>query len=905
MNMIDRWFPCAEVTEASFRPYGSGLIEKAMFPWFASRPIAQARAAVLATLLPWPEDLHEQEDLKRRVLSAVRGEPSALQDLSKRIGRDRPRVLDPFSGRGIIPMEATRAGAEAWGIDYSPVATLGGLLLADYPFRDWSAEPSLSFVVGGQLTAIASNRLLADVENLLKELANRHEAAMDEFYPKNDRGERPWGYLWARSIPCANCGLRYPLIGSTLLRHPAPQGRDPGQSIRVTADRSVGRVTIEAVDGSDGTPTFVAASGGGRGAKIARCPFCGHPHSGDAVKSRAADGALQDTLLLVADLDPRVGKHFRTPTEAELAAAARAAESLEGEIPFARGIPAVPDEVIPPGNHHTVRPSLYGARTYGDLCCARQTLALVRLCRIIRGMDRELNEAGLGEEYRRALLGYAGALIARKIRSSTRGATLNSRNDTNNRVYVDHIFKTQTAVSHSYDFFETGIGDGPGTLRSLAQDTVLVLRRICPAVPISPARIRQGSALRLPFRAGTVDALITDPPYYDMVAYLDASDLFFVWLKRALDDVFPELFGTGLALQTKDQEIIVKDEQTPGEHRTVEFFKSKLAEAFREAKRVLKPNGAMTLVFGHGDPGAWVLLLEALRDAGFAVTRSWPARTESDSSGGGANIKVTVTIACRAASQGRPSEMQAAVDHEVVRAVTESVRDWERDGLALPDQLMASYGPAMEVLGRYERVIRLKDGEDVPIRHYLALARRAVQDVVAMKVDGLPLETFDPPTRFALFWARLYPNRQAAPKCEAAFQAMASSLRLEDVRVGILEPDGQKGYRLARLDCEANPEAYPASPVYDVLRAMVSAWYADGGRGVAAVLARAGRDEDDAHLWAAASEIPKHLKPGDPDRTALEDIIRNLRAIGARRREVMRRVERDQTTLGLGEGKGD
>jgi len=148
MRMIDRWFPCEAVSEASHQPYGSGRTEKALFTWFAARPIAQARAAVLTTLLPWPTDNKEQRRLQIMVEQAIKGDINALASAAEEIRREHPdgaRVLDVFSGRAIIPLEAIRAGAEAWGIDYSPVATLAGMLLADFPFQNWSNEPSLSF----------------------------------------------------------------------------------------------------------------------------------------------------------------------------------------------------------------------------------------------------------------------------------------------------------------------------------------------------------------------------------------------------------------------------------------------------------------------------------------------------------------------------------------------------------------------------------------------------------------------------------------------------------------------------------------------------------------------------------------------------------------------------------------
>ena len=148
MRMIDRWFPCAAVSEAAYQSHGSGLTEKSLFTWFAARPIAQARAAILTTLLPWPEERAEQRRLQDLVTRAIGGDQRALSAAATEVLRAYPegvRVLDPFSGRAMIPLEAARAGAEAWGIDYSPVATLGGMLLADYPFRNWSTEPPLPF----------------------------------------------------------------------------------------------------------------------------------------------------------------------------------------------------------------------------------------------------------------------------------------------------------------------------------------------------------------------------------------------------------------------------------------------------------------------------------------------------------------------------------------------------------------------------------------------------------------------------------------------------------------------------------------------------------------------------------------------------------------------------------------
>src|SRR5205814_5423104 len=128
--------------------WGSGKSERALFTWFAARPLAQAKAAVITSLLPWPSDPSEQARLKDLVRRALQDRDAAHDELVVELANDYPEgasLLDPFSGRAMIPLEAARLGVKAWGIDYSPVATLAGTLLADYPWRDWSAEPPLPF----------------------------------------------------------------------------------------------------------------------------------------------------------------------------------------------------------------------------------------------------------------------------------------------------------------------------------------------------------------------------------------------------------------------------------------------------------------------------------------------------------------------------------------------------------------------------------------------------------------------------------------------------------------------------------------------------------------------------------------------------------------------------------------
>jgi putative DNA methylase len=889
--MIERWFPCAEVSEASASGWGSGKSEKALFTWFAARPLAQAKAAVLTSLLPWPDDEAEQVRLQNLVREAMTGRDAAHTDLLVELAKTYPdgaSILDPFSGRGMIPLEAARLGATAYGIDYSPVATLAGQLLADYPLRDWSNEPHLPF--GDHSTLDTGDRLLDDVRRILDEIGVRYADQMADAYPMVE-GRQPWGYLWAVTLPCQECGRRFPLTGSLVLRHPLPVKGDPGQSYRIDVDRRTGEFHAVLLDGPPaGKPTLVTRTRDGKTVKgkSAVCPFCDHVHSKQVHQRMAQDGLGSDALLVAADLDERVGKRFRKPTTEERAAAESTALALLArELPFGP-FPAKPGEQIPIGNSDTIRASVYGAKTYGDLCNPRQTLAFVRLARVISDLGIELTvEHGLSDRYTAALTGYAASVFVRKIKKSTRGATLNPhRRPTSNRIDINHIFTNEASVSFSYDYFEVGLGDGPGTWDGLADDTVAVLRNQASRARGCPADLQRGSALSLPLRSGSVSSVITDPPYDNMIDYSDASDLFYVWLKRALYSTAPWFAFTshGMGVQEKAEEIIVKRFRawkTATDHRTREHYDTCIAKAFAEARRVVRLDGVVTIVFGHGDPEVWHRLLDAITSAGLVLTGSWPAKTEAGGSAGSANIVTTLTMSCRPAPPKRPSGRANLVDAEVRQEVKARVSMWDAAGLAPTDQLMASAGPAMEAVGRYSEVLNHL-GDPVDPAHYLIVARRAVEEAAAVVIDHLPLETFDMRTRFALSWARLY-RRSVAPKSEARWQALAADLSSDQLK-GVLQ-DADKGVRFGYAS-DWNGILTETSATIDVAMAMARAW-PDGLDAVVDVLVATGRDTADNYLWAAIGYLSSLLPEADPDAIAWTSLVRGRGGIGAVTRSVV------------------
>ena len=868
-RMIERWFPCADVTANAKSGWGSGRSEKTLFTWFAARPLVQAKAAVICSLLPWPDDKAEQEELCALVHSAMQGRDAAHDELVEELAHHYPdgaSILDSFSGRAMIPLEAARLGVKAWGIDYSPVATLAGTLLADYPLRDWSNEPPLPFDGYEQWAAehFTEPRLLRDVGFMLNLVWERYEAAMDEFYPVVD-GKRPWGYLWAVTVPCVSCGLRIPLVGNLQLRRPDRKNGDPGQSYRLVAD--TGSSTLRAVV-HDGLPeastTLIKAKGRGRSAV---CMFCDHVHPFDVYTRLMGDGLASDVLLVVADRDEHTRTRYRAPVEREVVAAEAAEAALAEEADFGPGLPAVPDERAV-GSTGPRRYAKYGYRTFGDCCNARQTLGFVCLARIINQIAAETSGEA-SPDYVAALCSYAGANLVRRIKRSTRGATLEVAYQK-----VGHIFQNGPPVPFGTDYFETGCGKGPGTWNSVAAHAIRELRTQLKRPSGLPANIQRGNAMELPVPDGTITAVVTDPPYDAMVEYSDSSDILYVWLKRALAISHPSLGVTAHpdGLQQKTDEAVVKMTwRNSGDHRTPEHYDTCITRAFAEARRTVGAEGVVTIMFGHDDPVVWQRLLAAICEAGLVLTGSWPARTESGSQMGKVNIETTLTLACRPASDDRPVGRVVEVEAEVRREIESRVQFWEEAGLALPDQRMAAYGPAMEVVGRYRQVLD-KTGKPVDITRFLPLARRIVQEIAAISIDGLPLQTFDVRSMFALSWTRQY-GRQAAPGSELRWERLTYHLD-ESATEGLVVKDG-KGFRLSYAS-EGTPQATSESPVIDVVFAVAAA-----GKSLSAVaelLALSGRI-DDAFVWAAMTELADLLGEADTDGEVWTWVVRNRAAI--------------------------
>jgi hypothetical protein len=235
---------------------------------------------------------------------------------------------------------------------------------------------------------------------------------------------------------------------------------------------------------------------------------------------------------------------------------------------------------------------------------------------------------------------------------------------------------------------------------------------------------------------GTVDAVVIDPPYYANVMYAELSDFFYVWLKRTAGYVYPEWFRRPLT--DKDDEAVANVAKFKGSKggRVLadRDYQDRMAAIFAECRRVLKPNGVMTVMFTHKENAAWDALTKGMMEAGFVITASWPINTEAE---GSLHIKdkaaanSTIFLVCRpreVAGTNGDGVFWEDVEPEVAKAVRSRVSDFQAAGIKGVDLYLASFGPALEAFSRHWP---LRRGTPRPV----APARRRAQTALFSDAD--------------------------------------------------------------------------------------------------------------------------------------------------------------------------
>jgi adenine-specific DNA methylase len=778
--------------------------------WWARRPLAACRAVLCASLWPDPADPHcppafvakakeqmlewtsHESQVKlsgtsRERFNAARKDPAIFDNLEELrmalldfiadfanwdnstdpdylatsraltqcahealggIPGTRPLVVDPFAGGGSIPLEALRVGADAFASDLNPIPVLLNKVILEYIPK-------------------YGQRLADEVRKWGQWIKEEAEKELAQFYPKDEDGSTPIAYLWARTIISEDPGggaipVEVPLMRSLWLSK-KPNNR---KALRWVRDGN-GKVLCDVLDVTYANgktlkvqrprlEIFAPAKereveGGTVARGSATCPVTGYTTPVTSVRKQMKErkgGASDARLFCVVTTKPgQQGRFYRLPVATDVQACARASQELECRRREHRGaLSLVPDEPTPDTKSHRAVASvqLYGMEQFGDLFTNRQLLAITTLVRLSRKAGDEIrtgDDAGLAEA---VVVGIAAAINTQADSNSSLCAWRPTSLD------IGHTFGRQ-AIPMLWDFVEGNIFSGA------SRDWMNAIKGVLKAYQgmdgsSDPGHTQPASADAHPMPDDTAQCFFTDPPYYDAVPYADLSDFFYVWFKRSLGDQLPELFSDRLTNKTKQAVV-----NHPNRAEEKVDFESKMGKAMAEGWRILAPNGIGCIVFAHKSTAGWEAQLQAMVDAGWTMTASWPIDTEMGSrmnAMGTASLASSVHLVVRP----RATNGHAAVGdwRDVLEELPKRIHAWlprlAKEGVVGADAIFACLGPALEIYSRYDSVEKAS-GEVVTLREYLehvwaAVSREALSSIVA----DSDLSGFESDARLTAMW---------------------------------------------------------------------------------------------------------------------------------------------------------
>ena len=779
-RLIEVAFPLEEVSAHS-RPEKSappGHIST-LHRWWARRPMAVCRAFIYASLVNDPDTDAEREELLKEVADIASwdtvGHPDRvvrtkedngsgltgtelLERARRRIldcnGGKPPKLLDPFAGGGAIPLEALRLGCEVEASDLNPVAVLILKGTVEYPqkFGQPDSQPVPDYIMnvskdgsqssytdGSLAEAYRRNPLATDVRYWGHWMLERAREELAEFYPTDPDGGVPLAYLWSRTIPCPNCGAEMPLIRQYWL------SRKPNKKVALepVIDKNNNRVDFKVVEGSNvaGNPAFATTSRGDT-----RCLLCNQVVKGADVRRLAAEGKMSAAMTaVVLGAAGAGGKRYRPDSLHDLAGYAAATERLRVlRSEYQGDMTLIPDEPID-AKTLGLRVDAFGFNTWNKLFNDRQQQSLATFARLVKEAHAQMLKAGIDDEYAKAATTYLALAVDRlaDFNSTLSLWEVSSEN-------LKATFARQ-ALSMIWDYPEAiPTGDYVGSWSSLLSGLLRSLNAtvVSEKIPI----IRQRDAAHAPSGAHLI---VTDPPYYNAIDYAGLSDFFFVWLKRSVGFLHPELLAMPLTPK-KRQAIMASETNQPAE---MQRYVDLMSDSFRAMAGSLQPGDLLGVVFAHTAPDAWATLIEGLIRAGLVPDASWPIETESASglrTVGQARLKTSVWMVCRK----RVGEATDAFLSDVMEAMRPVIRErllyfWSK-GIRGADFFISAIGPALSVFGRHARVLR-PDGSEVSVRDFLDIVRRESTAVALDQVlHGADLGMVDPITRQYVTWVWSY-----------------------------------------------------------------------------------------------------------------------------------------------------
>jgi putative DNA methylase len=724
--------------------------------WWSRKPLATARAVLFAQLVDDPSSYPDRfptdeaqraerarlhDIIERLVVWENSDDPTLLREahaeIMKSTGDAAPPILDPFAGGGTIPLEAQRLGLGVQASDLNPVAVLITKAMVEIPPRFADRRPVFPGLAAERMGWEGATGLAADVLAYGGWMSDQANNKIGKHYPQAtlEDGTRTnvIAWLWVRTVVCPNpaCGIEMPLTTKWWL------GKKKGNEVWVqpivvpdVGHPSGRRMEYELRRGAAGTPT--GATDGTVGRNGATCVACGSAVSFEHIRAWSRDVGLGTQLIAIVAEGPRRREYLPANDTHRRAAQVERPESAPDA--------SLPSEAL------GFRVQNYGLTQWAELFTNRQLLTLTTLCDLVgEARDRVLADGGDGG-YADAVATYLGLGVSRVADLSNSFALWS-----NTRDQAVHLFGRQ-AISMVWDFPETTpFGNAAGSylvsMRSLAKSIVVT--------GSSRAEVSQSDAASRRYDAAI---LSTDPPYYDNIGYADLSDFFYVWLRRSLYGVYPELLST--VLVPKADELVANPYRHDGKDGAKRFFEEGFRTVFQRARQAALPDFPITVYYAFkqsdaDDDGSastgWETLLDGMIRSGWGITATWPMRSERQGrmrDNASNALASSIVLALRPRPDDAPTTDRRGLIRALHDELPDALRRLQQGAIAPVDLPQAAIGPGMSVFSRYSKVIET-DGSTMTVRSALARINE-ILDQVLNEQEG----DFDNATRFAIAWYR-------------------------------------------------------------------------------------------------------------------------------------------------------
>lgn len=787
---IEKIMPVKLLNQQVYYEHGGNPF-KGLHRWYSRKPLSFSRASVLASLLPadismeefkYLLGLHPEKDgillKKKEAIKLYQTPPTSriiekLEEYCEKVwGKKKPVVLDAFAGGGSIPFEAARYGLNVLASDLNPVAVVTMKAAMEYPLK-FGAD------------------LQQDIDKWVKFVGDEAEKRLAEFFPSNE-GETVQNYLWAHTVVCPHCESVVPLSPNWWLSKTSNYA-GKGKERKVTSDwyavkpipnPEEKRVDFELIKGSKGKGTTIETDDGeydptipntiSRG--VGKCPNCNTVIENEYICSPSQESKLGHQLYAVAYKEDKSSLQFRIPTDLDLKSIDLAEKKIAEKVIEWENISLISHEATPTNPQYSMIRN-YGIVEWSQCFNLRQLLTLVTYVEIINEVKSKLY---LEDEPQKveAITTYLALVLDRCADKNSllsgwvSGRISVQRASTQHALNLMWNYPETNGSSRLWiecaDVFASDYYQLCALLDTTSKSTIQGLEQHSPkSIQINAAST--DSLFHIP--DNSVDSIVTDPPYYGTVPYADLSDFFYVWQKRTLGDIFPDLFWSELT--DKDREAVANPSRfrnmgTSPEELAKQDYEAKMQLAFSEYYRVLRDDGVMTVQFNHKESGAWDVLTKSLIDAGFEITASWAVSTENPQNLHQAkknSVSSTVLLVCR---KRDPDAEQAWWDDlrpEVANLVEQRAPEFEENDITGIDLYLSAFGSALNVFSRSYPILD-SSGEEVRPEVAFAEARKAIANYRFRKLVQTDTAGFDPLTQWYLlawdaFKAREFPFDEA------------------------------------------------------------------------------------------------------------------------------------------------